>query len=214
MIKKTLVTLLLSSFAAASFAHQVWVERDATGPARVYVGDIDGERDHGDDVKTLEATTKVFGKDAKKTVKVTAHNAYLEAATTGAGDVRLINDQVWKPWKNKDGELQAAVFNSRAGRTETAAALDFEFVPTAVNGNTFTLTFKGKPVADKKVTIVNPEQWVKGFKTDAKGHVEVPATAKGRYILMSSHDVKGEAEVAGQKVQKLSYTTTLSFVAE
>lgn len=214
MIKKSLVTLLLSSFAAASFAHQVWVERDATGPAKVYVGDVDGERDHGDDVKKLEATTKVFGKDAKKTVKVTAHNDYLEAEVSGAGDVRLINDQVWKPWKNKEGELQAAVFNSRAGRTETAAALDFELVPTAVNSNTFTLTFKGKPVADKKVTIVNPDQWVKGFKTDSNGRIDVPVKDKGRYILMSSHDVKGEAEVAGQKVQKLSYTTTLSFVAE
>ena len=42
MIKKTLVTMLLSSFAVAASAHQVWVERDASGPAKVYVGDVDG----------------------------------------------------------------------------------------------------------------------------------------------------------------------------
>jgi len=50
MIKKTLATVLLSSFAIAASAHQVWVERDGAGPAKVYVGDVDGERDHGDDV--------------------------------------------------------------------------------------------------------------------------------------------------------------------
>ncbi len=213
MIRKSLVTLLLSAFAIGAQAHQVWVERDATGPAKIYVGDVDGDRDAGDDVKKLEATTRVFGTDPKQTVKVVAKHDHLEA-DAGKGDVRLINDQVWKPWKNKEGQLQAAVFNSRAGRTETSAALDFELVPVAANSNTFTLLFKGKPLANKNVTIVNPEQWTKGFKTDDAGRIEVPVAGKGRYILMSSHELKGDAEVGGEKVQKLSYTTTLSFVAE
>lgn len=212
MIKKTLVTMLLSSFAVAGSAHQVWVERDASGPAKVYVGDVDGERDHGDDVAKLAATTQVFGKDSKQLAKLTTKNEYLEAAVSGTGDVRLIADQVWKPWKNKDGQMQAAVFNSRAGRTETTAALDFELVPVKANGNVFTLTFKGEPVANKKVSVINPEQWVKGFTTDKEGRVQVPLQGKGRYILMSNHELKGDLEVAGDKVQKISYTTTLSFV--
>ena len=212
MIKKTLVTMLLSSFAVAASAHQVWVERDASGPAKVYVGDVDGERDHGDDVAKLAATTQVFGKDSKQLAKLTTKNEYLEAAVSGSGDVRLIADQVWKPWKNKDGQMQAAVFNSRAGRTETAAALDFELVPVKANGNVFTLTFKGEPVADKKVSVINPEKWVKGFTTDKEGRVTVPLQGKGRYILMSNYEQKGDLEVAGEKVQKISYTTTLSFV--
>lgn len=214
MIKKSLALLALSSFALAASAHQVWIERDATGPAKVYVGDVDGERDHGDDVAKLAATTQVFTKDVKQLAKLSVKPEYLEAAVTDAGDVRLINDQVWKPWKNKDGQLQAAVFNSRAGRTETNAALDFELVPVKANGNVFTLTFKGQPVADKKVTVVNPDQWTKGFKTNKDGRIEVSAKEKGRYILMSNHEVKGDYEIAGEKVQKLSYTTTLSFVAK
>ena len=108
--------------------------------------------------------------------------------------------------------MQAAVFNSRAGRTETAAALDFELVPVKANGNVFTLTFKGEPVADKKVSVINPEKWVKGFTTDKEGRVTVPLQGKGRYILMSNYEQKGDLEVAGDKVQKISYTTTLSFV--
>lgn len=214
MIKKTLVTLLLSSFAVAAGAHQVWLERDGAGPAKVYVGDVDGERDHGDDVAKLASTIQVFGKDGKQPAAISNKDAYLEAAVGGAGDVRLIADQVWKPWKNKEGQLQAAVFNSRAGRIETAAALDFELVPVKANGNVFTLTFKGAPVADKKVSIVNPEKWVKAFTTDQQGRIAVPVQGKGRYILMSSHDNVGEVEIAGEKVQKVSYTTTLSFVAK
>jgi len=214
MIKKTLATVLLSSFAIAASAHQVWVERDGAGPAKVYVGDVDGERDHGDDVAKLAATTQVFGKDSKQPAKLTTTNDYLEAAVTGNGDVRLIADQVWKPWKNKDGQMQAAIFNSRAGRTETAAALDFELVPVKANGDVFTLTFKGEPVAGKKVSVINPDKWVKAFTTDKEGRIKVPVQGKGRYILMSGHELKGDLEVAGDKVQKVSYTTTLSFVAK
>lgn len=214
MIKKTLATVLLSSFAVAAGAHQVWLERDGAGPAKVYVGDIDGERDHGDEVAKLASTIEVFGKDSKQPATVSNKDAYLEAAVRGPGDVRLIADQVWKPWKNKDGQLQAAVFNSRAGRIETNAALDFELVPVKPNGNVFTLTFQGAPVANKKVSIVNPDKWVKAFTTDKDGRLAVPAQGKGRYILMSSHDHLGEVEIAGEKVQKVSYTTTLSFVAK
>lgn len=212
MIKKTLVTMLLSSFAVAASAHQVWVERDASGPAKVYVGDVDGERDHGEDVAKLAATTQVFGKDSKQPAKLSTKNEYLEAAVSGSGDVRLIADQVWKPWKNKDGQMQAAVFNSRAGRTETAGVLDFELVPVKANGDVFTLTFKGEPLADKKVSVINPEKWVKGFTTDKEGRVKIPLQGKGRYVLMSNHEQKGDLEVAGDKVQKISYTTTLSFI--
>jgi len=213
MIKKMLVTVLLSSLALAASAHQVWIERDGAGPAKIYVGDIDGERDHGEDVAKLTSAIKVFGRHAGQTVTVINRDAYLEAAVTGPGDVRLIADQVWKPWKNEHGQMQAAVFTSRAGRSETAPALDFELVPVKVNGNVFVLTFKGLPVADKKVSIVNPDQWVKAITTDKDGRLEVPVQSRGRYILMSNHDQFGQVEIAGETVQKVSYTTTLSFVA-
>lgn len=214
MIKKILVSVLLSSFAVAAGAHQVWIERDGAAPARVYVGDIDGERDHGEDVARLASTIRVFGKHSGQPATVTNTDAYLEAAVTGPGDVRLIADQVWKPWKNKDGQMQAAVFTSRAGRSETAPALDFELVPVKVNGNVFVLIFKGAPVAGKQVSIVNPDQWVKTMTTDKDGRLTVPVRDRGRYILMGSHDHPGEAEIAGETVQKVSYTTTLSFVAK
>lgn len=216
MFKKSLSTLALSTLALSASAHQLWLERDATGPVRVYVGDADSAHDKGEEVAKLAATTQVFTTDRKQTAKLVAKEEFLEADVASAGDVRLSNDQVWKPWKAKDGSYQAAVFNARAGRTETKAVLDYELVPVAANGNAFTLVFKGQPVANKTVTVITPDKWSKGFKTDAAGRIDVPVTGKGRYVLVSAHEAPavGEVVIAGQKVAKLGYTTTLTFVAQ
>ena len=216
MFKKSLLILALASAALGAQAHQVWLERDAAGPVRVYVGDADDAHDTGEPVAKLAATTQVFTTDRKSLAQLAVKEDYLEAAVSGAADVRLYNDQVFKPWKGRDGKFQAAVFTSRAGRSDTQAVLDFELVPVTANGNTFTLLFKGQPQADKKVTVVTPDKWTKGFKTDKAGRIEVPVKDKGRYILIGAHEAPavGEVEIAGQKVEKLGYTTTLSFVAQ
>lgn len=70
--------------------------------------------------------------------------------------------------------------------------------------------------ANKSVTVITPDKWTKGFKTDAAGRIDVPVSGKGRYVLVSSHEVPatGDVVIAGQKVAKLGYTTTLTFVAQ
>ena len=215
-IQKTLLALAASTLTLSATAHQLWLERDATGPVRVYVGDADSEHDKGAEVARLAATTQVFTTDRAQTAKLAVKEEFLEADVAAPGDVRLFNDQVWKPWKAKDGNFQAAVFNARAGRTETRAVLDYELVPVAAGGNTFTLVFKGQPLANKSVTVITPDKWTKGFKTDAAGRIDVPVSGKGRYVLVSSHEVPatGDVVIAGQKVAKLGYTTTLTFVAQ
>lgn len=216
MFKQSLFALSVLAAAVPAHAHQVWLERDATGPVRVYVGDADAEHDRGEEVAKLAATTQVFTTDRAQTAKLSVKDDHLEAAVAAPGDVRLVNDQVWKPWKAKDGKVQAAVFNARAGRAETRAVLDYELVPVAPQGNTFTLVFKGQPLAGKAVTVITPDKWTKGFKTDAAGRIEVPVKDKGRYVLVSAHETEpaNPVEIAGQKVQKLGYTATLTFVAQ
>jgi hypothetical protein len=215
MFKQSLLALALSAAAIGAQAHQLWLERDADGPARVYVGDADSAHDSGEEVAKLAATTQVFTTDRAQPAKLVVKPDHLEVAVAGTDDVRLVNDQVWKPWKTKEGHTKAAVFNARAGRTDTHAVLDYELVPVKAGGDTFTLFFRGQPVADKAVTVINPEKWSKHFKTDKAGRIDVPVKEKGRYILVSAHDADavGELEIAGQKVQKLGYTATLSFVA-
>ena len=213
MFQKPLIALALSSCALAASAHQLWLERDAAGPARVYVGDVDDAPDTGAEVAKIAATTTVFRTDPAQPLALSVHNDHLEAAVSGAGDVRMFNDNVWKPWTTKEGVTKLAVFNAREGRSETRAALPYEFVPVATGSDTFTLGFRGQPVAGKAVTVVNPGKWSKHLKTDAQGRVTVPVGDKGRYVLIAAHSVDEARTVAGQQVSKVDYTATLSFVA-
>jgi len=208
-----LLSLALAVLAGSAQAHQLWIERDGDGPARVFVGDVDGERDRGEDVAKLAGTTRLFAADPAAPLKLTAHDDRLEAPAPAGADLRLVNDQVWKPWRAKDGTLKAAVFNAREGRRDTRAALDYEFVPAAPQGDRFTLVFKGQPVAGKTVTVVDPNQWAKRLKTDAEGRLALPARGPGRYVLVASHSVKEKRQVAGETVDAVDYTATLSFVA-
>lgn len=216
MLKKSLMALVLSSMAVAASAHELWIERDGNGPVRVYVGHAEGHPDKGESVAKLEANTKVFTTDAKQLAKLAVKEDHLEATVATQGDARMVNDLVWNPWKTKEGGYQAAIFTARAGRTDTKAVLDFELVPVAANGNTFTLVYKGKPLAEADVNVISPEKWTKTFTTDSEGRITLPIKEKGRFILVGAHNVDADkgTEVAGQKVDKLSYTTALSFVAE
>ncbi|GGK10483.1 nickel uptake transporter family protein [Pseudomonas matsuisoli] len=217
MFKKSLICLGLSAFAMVANAHELWVEKDASGVARVYLGEPEDGPDKGDPVKNMAAGAKVFNDDMSKTVPVTVREDHLEAKPAGAGDVRVVNHAVWKPWKNDDGTFTAALMHARYGREETKAAMDLELVPTAASSDTFTLTFKGKPLANQDVVLFGPDKDAepKELETDASGHVEVPAEGKGRFILAATHnDAANGAEIGGQKVDKFYYGTTTTFVVE
>ncbi|WP_164107958.1 DUF4198 domain-containing protein, partial [Serratia marcescens] len=67
--------------------------------------------------------------------------------------------------------------------TETGHALDLELVPVAANGDTFTLLFRGKPLAHAKLSIITPDRWQKQFATDGAGQVTVPRLGAGRYLV-------------------------------
>ncbi len=213
MKRKPFLFLVLLAAAGMAQAHQLWIERDATGPARVFVGDVDGERDRGDDVAKLAGTTRLFASDPASPITLAAHDDHLSATAPARTDLRLVNDQVWKPWKGKDGTLKAAVFNAREGRRDTRAELDYEFVPTKAGADRFTLVFKGQPMAGKTVTVVDPGRWSKRVKTDAQGQLSVPARGAGRYVLFAGHTVKEARQVAGEQVGEVDYTATLSYVA-
>ncbi len=214
MLKKSLLAVLVGALPFTASAHEIWLEREGTGTVRAYVGDVTGERDKGEDIAKLVKTTRLFAADPAKTVPVTAHPDHLAAEIDGAGDIRLFNDQVWEPWKGEDGTYEAAAFQAKEGRTETKAVFDLELVPVAADSDSFTLTFKGEPLADTRVTVVNPELWEKSFKTDAEGRIAVPVKDKGRYVLIARHEVPSDVEIAGKKVARLQHIASVSFVAE
>ncbi|ENA29864.1 hypothetical protein HMPREF1487_08118 [Pseudomonas sp. HPB0071] len=216
ILRNALLCIGLGSVVLNASAHELWLERDASGPIRVYLGEPDeGVLETGETIAALAPTTQVFTHDRNATAKVVAREDHLEAAVNEQGDVRSYNDQVWKPWKDEQGHYTAALMHARAGRTETKALLDYELVPAAANSNRFTLLFKGKPLAEHDVVLFDPKNQALKLKTDSQGVVDVPAKEKGRFILASGYQTPANGyEVAGQKMDNLYYGTTTSFIVD
>lgn len=191
-------------------AHEVWVERDASGPARVYLGEPNEAVPDGGDPEFHRLKSPKISQGAAKTVATVRRANHIEAALPGSGDVRVQDDTVFDPWKSRDG-MQAVTFYARAGRTEPKEALDFEFVPVTPNADRFTLRFRGQPVPATNVTVVAPGFWQKTFTSDAKGEVDVPNEGDGRYLLSASHTENAEKAVGDVTVSSVIHTTTLTF---
>ena len=213
MMHKFLAAILLATATTSASAHEIWLERQED-LVRVHVGDATGERDSGETLAKLAPTSRLFGEDRSHAIPVTAQQDYLSATFAGSGDLRYRNDQVWAPWKAKDGLYEAASFQARAGRKDIRPVHDFELVPVQSGGDSFILMFKGQPMADTGVTIINPELWEKTIKTDAAGRLTVPVGEKGRYILVARHTAPADVEIAGQKVARLQHVASLSFEAD
>lgn len=213
MLKKIPAAMAVLILATPAAAHEVWLERDGAGPARVYLGEPAEPVPPGGDPEfaNLKAPV-VFTASKDKPAALTRKADHLEAAVAGTGDVRLVDSSVFAPWKGDEGKLEGAVFHARAGRSETRTALDLEIAPVAPNGDAFVVAYKGKPLADANVTLVNPDRWSKSFKTDAAGKVSIPTTWDGRYLLAISHTAAEPGQVQGKDVSKVHHVSTLTFV--
>ena len=209
MKKLILTCLTLLAAAPAVEAHEVWVERDGAGPARIYLGEPGEALPEGGDpeFEKLKAPRLVPASTAPQQRKA----GYIEVAVP-AGDVRVIDDSVFEPW-GEDGKKQGVIYYARAGRAETKALLPLEIVPVTAGGNAFTLIRDGKPVAGN-VTVITPDKWTKSFATDAQGRVTVPLSEKGRYILAATQEEKGDLTLAGNKVTTIYHMTSLSFLSD
>lgn len=208
MLKWTSALLAIACLPAMAQAHEVWVERDGAGPARIYLGEPGDPLPEGGDpeFEKLKAPKLVPASSAPQVRKA----GYIEVAVP-AGDVRVIDDSVFDPW-GEEGKKEGVIYYARAGRSEAKAGMPLEIVPTAAGANSFTLVRDGKPLAGVKVTAISPDKWSKGFVTDAQGRVTLPIKEKGRYILTATQEEKGDLSLRGAKVATLYNIATLTFV--
>lgn len=205
-----LAPMLLAVLAPAAQAHEVWIERDGAGPARIYLGEPaeplpaggDPEFDHLKAPKLIPASTATMARKA----------GYLEVAVP-AGDVRAHDDSVFQPW-GEEGKKEAVAYYARAGRADARAVMPFEIAPVRAGGDSFVVVRDGKPVADAAVTVISPDKWTKSIKTDAKGAVTVPMLGKGRYLLTASQKDEGAFDTSVGKVAVLHRIATTSFVVD
>jgi hypothetical protein len=204
----SLATACAMAVSAPAAAHEIWVERDAGAPARIYLGEPaeqvpatgDPEFHHLQKPQLIGATGTL-----------TRRADHIEAAVSGSGDVRVRDDAVFAPWKAGEG-MQGAIFYARAGRAEPRAAMDLELVPVAADADRVTLMFRGAALPGAKVTVITPDRWQKAFVTDARGQLEVPRLAAGRYILSAAHTETRPARLGGVDVASVMHMSTLTFV--
>lgn len=208
MARFPLALLALLSVPSIAQAHEIWVERDAMGSARIYLGEPAEVQPAGGDpeFEKLKAPKLVPASQAAQVRKT----GYIEVAAA-PGDVRVTDDSVFEPW-GQEGQKQGVIYYARAGRSETKTALPLEIAPTAAKGDRFVLLRDGKPVPASKILVISPDKWTKSFTTDAQGQVALPIRDKGRYILSATQEEKGDLALRGAKVALIYHMTTLSFV--
>jgi hypothetical protein len=150
------------------------------------------------------ATPKAFQRDASKTLTVARSDNHLDIAVKAPGDVRLT-----EVLSNEERKTKTSYY-AKAGRSETSAAMDFEFVPSAGDPNTLTLMWQGAPLAKAEVSVTSPTTWQRSMSTDDKGMIKLSTPWKGRYVLESIR-TDAEAAKAGANVRQIA---TLSFVVD
>lgn len=200
--------LLLGMVSGTAQAHEVWVERDGSGPARIYLGEPAQRLPEGGDPEfgNLKSPRIVPASTAPQRRKA----GYIEVAVP-AGDVRVTDDTVFAPW-GKDGAREAVIYYARAGRSEAGTVLPYEIAPLAAGGDRFALVAGGKPVSGASITVIAPDKTTETLTAGADGAVQVMRKTPGRYILTATQVDTGKLRVVAGPVAKLHHIATTSFV--
>ncbi|HEY0335027.1 MAG TPA: DUF4198 domain-containing protein [Stenotrophomonas sp.] len=205
--------LLLSSLSLSAQAHEIWIERDASGPVRVNFGEPAQEvADPTEDELHRLKDFDLF--DAKgKAGKATRQGDHLVASLAGTGDAWLFDGDVFEPWEGESG-FESVTYYARAGRQSTTGRLGLELVPVKAGGDTLTVLFRDKPLADAEITVIDPQKWSKTLKSDAQGRITLPALRSGRHIVVVSHKEPVKQQIAGKQVAVMHHISTLTFANE
>ncbi len=205
-MKKILIAALSLCVPIAANAHEVWIERDGTGPARIYLGEPAEPLPPGGDPEFAKLTAPTLIGASKPLVRKAG---FLEASVP-AGDVHAWDDNVFAPWGDA-GKKEAVVYYARAGRASPATRLPFEIAPAAANASRFILTRDGKPLAGTEVTVISPARQESKLVTGADGSFDVAPAGKGRYLLAAAQK-DGAATIRGVDAAVVHRITTTSFV--
>jgi hypothetical protein len=109
-----LYPLLMAVLPPIAGAHEVWVERDGNGPARIYLGEPAEALPEGGDPEFAKLTMpKVLSGDHAQLIRKAG---WLEVAVA-PGDVRVTDDAVFAPW-GPDDRKQGVIYHARAGRND------------------------------------------------------------------------------------------------
>ena len=207
--------ILLLALSENAHAHFVWLERDGDGPARAYFGEwIDDLREKTGGLLDRFKAPRAFLGASSEPLPVTRNDNNLEITVKGRGDVRFVDSSVPPREDKEKGGTTKTVYYAKHGRSETAAKLDLELVPTETNGKTFVLIFFGSPLPKAELTIIGPSKWEKPLTTDEQGRVTLPMPWAGRYVLEVTHFDEKAGGSGEDKFSRTRHISSLSFVQQ
>jgi uncharacterized GH25 family protein len=207
--------ILLLALSENAQAHFVWLERDGDGPARAYFGEwIDDIREKTGGLLDRFKAPRAFLGASNDPLPVKRNDNNLEIDVKGRGDVRFVDSSVPPREDKEKGGTTKTVYYAKHGRSETAAKLDLELVPTESNGKTFTLIFFGAPLPKAELTIIGPSKWEKPLTTDEQGRITLPMPWAGRYVLEVTHFDEKAGGSGEDKFSRTRHISSLSFVQQ
>ena len=212
MVQWIVSAVLLLALSETAQAHFLWLERDGDGPARAYFGEwIDDIREKTGGLLDRFKAPRAFLGTSSEQLPVKRNDNHLEINAKGRGDV---DSSVPSREDKEKGGVTKTIYYAKAGRTETAAKLDLELVPTTADGNTFVLIFSGAPLPKAELTIIGPSKWEKPLVTDEQGRVTLPTPWAGRYVLEVTHFDEKAGGSGEEKFSRTRHISSLSFVQQ
>jgi hypothetical protein len=203
-----LIAAFIFCLPSTAYAHEIWIERDGTGPARIYLGEPGEPMPAGGDPEF--AKLKAPRILAQPSAVLTRRTGFLET-NLPAGDVRAWDDLVFALW-GQDGRKEGVVYYARAGRVEAQAKLPFELAPITANGSRFVLTRSGKPMPAATVTMYAPDRSKIELTTDAAGMIDTGIAKPGRHLLVATAKENGPISLPDGIAQTVYRITTTSYV--
>ena len=215
MVQWIVSAVLLLALSETAQAHFLWLERDGDGPARAYFGEwIDDIREKTGGLLDRFKAPRAYLGTSTEPLPVKRNDNNLEINAKGRGDVRFVDSSVPAREDKEKGGATKTIYYAKAGRTETAAKLDLELVPTTADGNTFVLIFSGAPLPKAELTIIGPSKWEKPLVTDEQGRVTLPTPWAGRYVLEVTHFDEKAGGSGEEKFNRTRHISSLSFVQQ
>lgn len=201
--------LLLSNFASA---HYVWLEHDSGQPAKLFFGEWHkNEREEGDKLDRF-SDAKIFLTDPQQALKHQRELNHIAASAPNAGDVRTTVNSAEARENKRTGGFSKSHYYAKAGRLDTTAAMQFEMVPTAANGNTMTLLFNHKALPGTEVTVYGPPKWQQTKKTNKDGQIIINTPWAGTYLIKTRHEIAPEEGLTSAQAPALRYNLTWTFI--
>lgn len=217
MNKLFLLVGLTLSFPA--FAHYLWIERDQDA-ARLFFGEYqeDIREKAGDRLDKIPAPQAwVLARGGQKRALAVEKQSNHFVLKGGAAVKQLLAEEraheVMDLSKHKLGIVRPIYYArhwSPGGAAQPAAELDI--VPHDAQARQIRAYFKNQPLANAKIMVYAPNQWMQEVKTDADGVAAIKTPWPGRYVLETVHTETAPGRFGEKDFEAIRHRATLSFV--